>query len=238
MLKARVTKGGARAVFLRHQMVGAKLVGVPPGSSPPPRVVAPQPPPPQIVDPDTACLQDLATLGVSFQPVASFGDPGQGCGIANAVKVSATGSAWNRPGVLSCPMARVLANYQRDVLEPLAQQRFGQSLKKIHHAGTYDCRIRRNNSTATAASLGGSRGGRLSEHSKGQAIDLMAFELADGTMVSVKRDWRAGGAKAAFLKDVAKASCNTFNVVLTPNHDRFHQDHLHLDIGPHTLCGY
>ena len=70
------------------------------------------------------------------------------------------------------------------------------------------------------------------------AIDLMAFELADGTMVSVKRDWREGGAKAAFLKDVARASCSTFNVVLTPNHDRFHQDHLHLDIGPHTLCGY
>lgn len=226
---------------LRHLLLVGLLLAVSACSAaPPPRVAAPAPP--AVLDPDAVCLQDLATLGVSFQPVQSFGDPDQGCGIANAVKVSATGAQWNRPGVLSCPMARVLAQYQTEVLQPLAQRTFGQDIKRIHHAGTYDCRIRRNNSTAKStalgASLGGSRGGRLSEHSKGTAIDLMAFELADGTMVSVKRDWRAGGAKAAFLKDVAKTSCSTFNVVLTPNHDRFHQDHLHLDIGPHTLCGY
>lgn len=225
-------------MLLRKLLVLGLLLGVAACSSPPPpRVVQPAPPP-VMLDPDTACLKDLEILGVSFQAVPSFGDPGQGCGIGNAVKVSATGVAWNRPGVVSCGMARVLARYQTDVLQPLAQQRFGQPLKRIHHAGTYDCRVQRNNTTAKAASLGGSRGGRLSEHSKGTAIDLMAFELADGTMVSVKRDWREGGAKAAFLKDVARASCNTFNVVLTPNHDRFHQDHLHLDIGPHTLCGY
>lgn len=226
---------------LRHLLLVGLLLAVSACSSPPPRVAAPVPAAPQALDPDAACLQDLAVLGVSFQPVQSFGEPEQGCGISNAVKVSATGASWNRPGVLSCSMARVLARYQTEVLQPLAEKTFGQPIKRIHHAGTYDCRIKRNNSTAatpTAASLGGSRGGRLSEHSKGQAIDLMAFELADGTTVSVKRDWRAGGAKAAFLKDVARTSCNTFNVVLTPNHDRFHQDHLHLDIGPHTLCGY
>lgn len=224
---------------LRHFLLAGLLLFVAACSNaPPPRVAAPAAPAPQILDPDAACLQDLAALGVSFQPVQSFGDPEQGCGISNAVKVSATGVPWNRPGVLSCPMVRVLARYQAEVLQPLAEKNFGQGIKRIHHAGTYDCRVKRNNSTAKAASLGGSRGGRLSEHSKGQAIDVMAFELADGTMVSVKRDWRAGGAKAAFLKDVSRASCSTFNVVLTPNHDRFHQDHLHLDIGPHTLCGY
>lgn len=223
---------------LRHLLlVGLLLTVAACSSAPPPRMAAPAPAP-IVLDPDAACLQDLATLGVTFQPVQSFGDPEQGCGITNAVKVSATGAEWNRPALLSCPLARVLARYQTEVLQPLAQQTFGQGIKRIHHAGTYDCRIQRNNTTAKAASLGGSRGGRLSEHSKGTAIDLMAFELTDGTMVSVKRDWRAGGAKAAFLKDVAKTSCNTFNVVLTPNHDRFHQDHLHLDIGPHTLCGY
>lgn len=176
-------------------------------------------------------------MGVDFQSLEPFGEPGQGCGITNPVKVSATGSDWNRPTVLSCSLARVVARYQAEVLQPLAQQRFGQNLKRIHHAGTYDCRIRRNNTTAATAARG-SKGGRLSEHSKGMAIDLTAFELEDGTVISVKRDWRAGNAKAAFLKDVARTSCNTFNVVLTPNHDRFHQDHLHLDIGPYTLCGY
>lgn len=204
---------------------------------PPPQVVAP-PPPPVALDPDAQCLADLNSLGVTFQPVASFGDTGHGCGIDNAVKVSATGVPWNRPGVVSCSMARTLARYQADVLQPLAQQRFGQSIKRINHAGTYDCRIRRNESTAAAAALGGSKGGRLSEHSKGHAIDIMGFELEDGTQISVKKDWRAGGVKTAFLKDVAKTSCENFSVVLTPNHDRFHQDHIHVDIGPYSLCGY
>ncbi|MBC7953315.1 MAG: extensin family protein [Rhodospirillaceae bacterium] len=193
---------------------------------------------PQILDPDAVCLQDLTMLGVDFQTMASFGDPEQGCGIANAVKVSGAGVKWSRPGVLTCAMARTLVRYQTEVVQPVAQSRFGQPVKRLHHAGTYDCRVRRNNSTAKAASLGASRGGRLSEHSKGQAIDVTAFELADGTMVSVKKDWRGPADKAGFLHEVARASCSSFNVVLTPNHDRLHQDHLHLDIGPHTLCGY
>lgn len=191
-----------------------------------------------MLDPDTACLNDLSGLRVAFQPIAPFAETEDGCGIANPVKVSAGTVAWNRPGVLTCPMARTLARFETETVQPAAMARFGQAVRKVHHAGTYDCRVKRNNSTKVAASLGGSRGGRLSEHAKGQAIDIAAFELADGTMVTVKKDWRGVGAKSAFLQEVARASCGTFNVVLTPNHDRLHQDHLHLDIGPHTLCGY
>ncbi|CAA7612175.1 extensin family protein [Magnetospirillum sp. UT-4] len=202
--------------------------------APPPVAVAP---PPVILDPDSACLQELAGLHVSFEPVAAFGEPGQGCGITNPVKVAAGTVAWNRPGVVTCAMARTMARFELEVVQPAAFARFGQPVKRIHHMGTYDCRVRRT-STKVAAQYGGSRGGRLSEHAKGQAIDIGAFELADGTMVSVKKDWRAGGARSGFLHDVARGSCSTFNVALTPNHDRLHQDHLHLDIGPHTLCGY
>lgn len=198
---------------------------------------APRPvPAPAPLDPDAACLQDLRQMNVAFQPVEPFGDPDQGCGVVNPVKMSAGAVPWNRPGIVSCEMARTLARFESEVMAPLAQAKFGQGLKKIHHAGTYDCRNRRNASQSSG--LTGSRGGRLSEHAKGLAIDLMAFELADGTMVSVKKDWRGNGAKTSFLRDLAKSSCRSFSVVLTPNHDRLHQDHFHLDLGPHTLCGY
>lgn len=205
-------------------------------AQPPARVVQ-APPPPVLLDPDAACLADLPRLGVEYQPVAAFGDVDQGCGIDNPVKVSATGTAWNRPGVVSCPMARTISRFEADVVQPAAWARFGKGVRRIHHAGTYDCRVRRTQ-TQVAAALGGSRGGRLSEHSKGRAIDIMAFELDDGTMVSVKKDWRGQGAKSAFLQDVARSACSVFSVTLTPNHDRLHHDHLHLDVGPHTLCGY
>jgi hypothetical protein len=205
--------------------------------APAPRVAAP-PPPPTLLDPDAACLQDLTSLQVMFEPVQAFGDPEQGCGIVNPVRVAGAGVAFNRPGVMTCDMARTVARFEREVIQPVAWAKFGQPVTKIVHAGTYDCRVRRNGTTQAAAGSSKSRGGRLSEHAKGRAIDLMGFELADGTRVSVKKDWRGAGAKSAFLQGVARGSCSTFNVVLTPNHDRLHQDHLHLDTGPYTLCGY
>lgn len=203
----------------------------------PPAPMAVAPPAPRLLDPDSACLAELRTMPVDFQPVAAFGDVDQGCGVDNPVKVSATTGAWNRPGVVTCAMARTISRFETEVVQPAARSYFGQGVRRIHHAGTYDCRVRRT-STTVAAALGGSRGGRLSEHSKGRAIDIMAFELEDGSMVSVKRDWRGQGAKSAFLQQVAQASCSLFNVALTPNYNRLHQDHLHLDIGPSTLCGF
>lgn len=202
---------------------------------------APAPPPglpqtPMVIDPDSACLKELAEAQVVFEPVESFGSD-QGCGIANPVKVSATSVPWNKASVLSCPLARTVTRFETDVLQPLAQRHFGQPVRKIHHAGTYDCRQKRNKTTQAAARSGSSLGGRLSEHSKGQAIDITAFELADGTMVSVKNHWSGAGPRSDFLQQVARASCGNFNVVLTPNHDRWHRDHFHLDIGPNALCG-
>jgi len=206
--------------------------------TPPSAVVFGPPPAPAVLDPDSACLQELSMMRVAYQPIQAFGDPDQGCGIVNPVSVSASGAALNRPGIMTCNLARTVARFEGEVVQPAARARFGQAVKKIHHAGTYDCRMRRNGTTLAAAGSSASRGGRLSEHAKGQAIDIVAFELEDGTQVSVKKDWRGAGVRSAFLQDVARASCTSFNVVLTPNHDRLHQDHLHLDIGPHTLCGY
>lgn len=200
-------------------------------SSPPPRLAAPPP----ILDPDTACLKDLHDRRVAFEPQAAFGNAGT-CAIANPVKVTADSqTSWNRPGVMSCSMARVVERFETQVVQAAAQRIFGQKVAKLHHMGTYNCRTRRTETTVAAADMG-SRGGRLSEHGKGQAIDVGGFELADGTMISVKTDWKGAGKKSEFLQAVARASCEHFNVVLTPNHNKLHADHLHLDIGPHKLC--
>ena len=209
------------------------LVGLCACAAPPPRLAAPPPPPAPLLDPDAACLKDLRDSRVAFEPALEF-NTGGSCGVVNPVRVSGD---WNKAGVVSCQMARTVVRFEAEVVQPLAMRHFGQPVKRLNHMGTYDCRTQRNGTKAAAAKKG-STGGRLSEHSKGQAIDLGGFELADGTVVSVKKDWNGAGAKSAFLQAVAQASCQTFNVVLTPNHDRLHQDHLHLDIGPHKLCGY
>lgn len=201
----------------------------------------PAPPPtaaaPVLVDPDTACLQELQRLGAAFEALQSFGS-GEGCGIANPVRVSQAAVPWNRPGTLSCDLARTMIRYETEVVQPLARELFGQPVRRVHHAGTYDCRYRRNGKSQVSAGGSGKTAGRLSEHSQGKAIDITGFELMDGTLVSVKDHWRTGDARSRFLHRIARSSCSTFNVVLTPNHDRLHQDHFHLDVGPYTLCGY
>ncbi len=186
-----------------------------------------------LLDPDAVCLHALGDDHAEFQPLGSFGE-GR-CRIDNPVRLTAGSVPWNHPGILTCAMARTLVEFEAQVVQPLAQQYFGQGVRRLDHFGTYDCRTRR---TVASARLGTSKAGRLSEHAKGRAIDLAGFELDDGTEVSVKHDWHRGGAAGGFLHAVARAACRRFNVVLTPNHDRLHQDHIHMDIGPHTLCGY
>lgn len=198
----------------------------------------PPPPPPQLVDPDSQCRADLAHMEVNFKSLSSFGE-GQ-CAIANPVRLVAGPIPLSRPGIVSCDMARTLVQFEETVLIPLARKYFGQEIKTIDHYGTYDCRKMRTQSAhnSSGQNLGSSKGGKLSEHARGRAIDFAGVELADGQIISVKHQWRNAGAASAFLHDVARRSCSLFNVVLTPNHDRLHQDHIHLDVGPNVLCGF
>jgi len=216
------------AVILAVLLVGA--------CSAPLRPVAVAPPP--ILDPDAACLKDLGDSHVLFerQPPTAEGV----CKVVNPVKIRGDAQlSWNQPGMVSCAMARTIERFETQVVQPAAQKLFGQKVVRLIHMGTYNCRTMRTETSVAAAAdgQGGSKGGRLSEHARGQAIDVGAFELADGTVISVKKDWRGAGKRSEFLQEVARTSCEYFNVVLSPNHNRLHQDHLHLDIGPHRLCG-
>jgi len=217
--------------------VMALLVGAcsapPPPPPPPPRPA----PPPVVLDPDAACLKDLADRKVAFETIAPP-SAYPGCTIVNPVKV--TGDArmdWSRPGTLSCAAAQAIQRFEAEVVQPTALRLLGQAVTRLDQMGTYDCRTRRTPGQPVAATgPAASRGGRLSEHARGQAIDIGGFLLADGSTISVKRDWKAGGPRAEFLRAVARGACDHFSVVLSPNSNALHADHLHLDIGPHRLC--
>jgi hypothetical protein len=140
------------------------------------------------------------------------------------VRVSATGIAWNQPGVVSCAFALDLDRFIRDDVQDLALAQLGQRVRQLDHFGTYACR----------RETGGSR---WSAHATGRAIDLAGVELADGTRISVERDWHGGGAKSRFLHALARRACRRFSVVLTPDSDRDHRNHIHLDDGPWKHCG-
>lgn len=186
-------------------------------------VTPPGPPAAEILLSGPACVSALLDRGIAFNRLEDFRN-GNGCGIDTAISLIESTAAMNSPVMMGCQTALALNSFEREVVQPMAMRYFGQHVARIHHMGAYACRNR-------------SGGGRLSEHARGLAVDIGAFELLDGTIVNVKRDWRGAGAKSDFLQDVARGACRTFSVVLTPNHDRDHHDHIHVDLGPWRLCG-
>lgn len=182
--------------------------------------------PPPSGDPAAACLAQLDQRHVQYERVKDW-HTAEGCGIDEAVRISASAVPWSRPALLNCEMAVTEEEWEASVVQPAARRYLGRNVVKLVHLGTYNCRAEKSEHYE-----------RLSQHSFGKAIDVSGFELDDGTRITVLRDWRGEGAKSEFLHEVAEGACGIFSVVMTPNRNALHRDHLHLDIGPHKLCGY
>ncbi|MEM8787832.1 MAG: extensin family protein [Pseudomonadota bacterium] len=153
-------------------------------------------------------------LGTVPAPVEGRG----GCGINAPVRVHAVGQVLLRPPALvNCRTAEALEQWQRQAAEPAAAA-IGERLVELQVAASYACRRRNNRST-----------GRLSEHARGNAIDISAFRFADGDSATVTQDWR-GSAYTPMLRQMHSAACGPFGVVLGPDADRYHQNHFHFDV--------
>jgi len=65
---------------------------------------------------------------------------------------------------------------------------------------------------------------------------VAAFELEDGTLISLLKDWDGEKRKAKFLRESRQAACGLFRVTLSPDYNTAHRDHFHLDMGPGKAC--
>ena len=178
-----------------------------------------RPPPPAAL---RQCQAELDRRGVAYA-VAPMAASQSACTVDDPIKVSTAEIAWNQPAIVACGFALALDDFTRETVEPLAKRYFGERITLLRHYGAYSCRT--------------TRTGHDSLHAKGEAIDIAAFVLADGRVVSVERDWRSGGVRGRFLHALAREACGRFSVVLTPDSDRDHFNHIHLDDGRYKLCG-
>jgi len=169
------------------------------------------------------CLDDLGARGVSYR-VAAVPAGTSACSVENPVQVTGAAVPWNQPAVMSCGLADRMDRFLVEAAEPLARRYFATDIVRFDHFGAYSCR-----------SMAG-MAGRWSEHAAGRAIDISGFLLKDGERVSVEHDWLAPGPKSEFLHALANRACDYFNLVLTPESDKLHYNHLHLDIGRWRLC--
>jgi len=144
------------------------------------------------------------------------------CSYDDGMRLSAAGArdvAFIPSGlVTSCPVAAALLLWQQRIIEPAARRRFGTSVRRIDHAGSYSCRR-----------LYGRDEGPFSQHATADAIDITGFQLTDGRRISVLRDWPRASAEAAFLREARDGACDLFATVLSPDYNAAHRDHLHLD---------
>ena len=163
-----------------------------------------------------ACRAVLERSDIAFTTLDPAGEGA--CARPDRTRLDTYPLAPDRPPT-TCAVAIALELWQRDSLDPIATELFGSAIDRVEHLGAYSCRR-----------LYGRSSGRWSEHATGNAIDIAAFVLQDGTRISVLRDWDDGTEKQEFLRQVRDGACGAFSTVLSPDYNAAHADHFHLDM--------
>jgi len=155
---------------------------------------------------------DSAILGKKVAPVSRGA-----CGIAAPVRVYAvSGVRLSAQPLVNCKTAKALNNWVTQKAGPITASA-GERLAKLNVVASYACRTRNHQP-----------GAKLSEHARGNAIDIAAVEFESGKRLTVLNDW-GKGRDGKLLAAYHSGACGIFGTVLGPKSDRFHQDHFHFD---------
>lgn len=169
-----------------------------------------------------ACLAALKEIGAEFKPLEPIHDEEQGCGIEAPIELSVVlpGIKLEPAGTMRCETALALSRWTKDMMVPAAALAApDRKVKAIANASTYICRNR--NSVEN---------GKISEHAKGNAVDISTIAFDKGEPLVMKPRGEDGTAEGAFQRTITAAACLFFRTVLSPGSDATHQDHLHLDV--------
>lgn len=171
-------------------------------------------------DNDALRAQVWASGHVIGEPLPPIVDPG-GCGIAAPLRLDAivlpdgAKVVFTSAVVMRASLASTVADWVREDLAPMIAAS-GDRLAKIDGVGAYECRGR--NRVV---------GAKLSEHAKGNALDLQGFTTAHGKTFSVASN---SADSQSFLMLMRTTACARFMTVLGPGSDGFHAQHLHVDL--------
>lgn len=163
--------------------------------------------------------------GLSGRNLPRITSSTRGCGVAEPVSVtSVDGIPLSMAATVDCAMATAFERWVRTEMLP-AVGNTGGGVQQIRIIGDYSCRTRNSQP-----------GARISEHARGMALDFAGFRLADGTAVTVQHDYRRGR-YSRMLRRMYRAGCGIFHTTLSPDSDRFHQDHFHFDMASYRNGG-
>jgi hypothetical protein len=142
----------------------------------------------------------------------------KGCGVEEPVAVtSVSGVRLTQTATVDCSIAKALNSWVDEVAQPA----FDGKLVELRVAAHYICRGRNNK-----------KGAPISEHGKGRAIDISAFVLSDGKVLTVAGNYNK------LLRRIYKAACPYFRTTLGPGSDGYHEDHFHFDTSARSGGSY
>lgn len=167
-----------------------------------------------------ACLTELTAMGAAFKEIPRI-DDGNGCGIDKPIALSSPlpGIEFKPEGKMRCEAALALAQWMKESVIPSAAALENGKIVTINQASTYVCRLRNNAST-----------GKISEHARGNAIDVASFTFENGKTIGIEPRREDPTLTGAFQRAASAAACLYFTTVLDPESDAAHETHFHLDV--------
>jgi hypothetical protein len=171
------------------------------------------------------CLSDLKAANVQFTTLGNVSK--EGCAVEGAVELDAISSPFgivSIPGkpTMACVFARQFTTWVRDVAAPLTLAYMNSKLAAIETGAGFICRTRYDKP-----------GEKMSEHAKGNAIDIAAFRLEDGRRLLVKDASASTQMDGVLMRTYRATGCGYFTTILGPGSNEAHKEHLHFDYGLH-----
>lgn len=178
-------------------------------------------------DPDrlAQCVAGLKSANVEFTELGRIKK--DQCVLEGAIQVGAISSLFGSvalPGrpILTCAFATQFATWVRDVAAPLTLAFMNSKLAAIETGQSFECRARNN-----------TPGEKISEHAKGDAIDVTAFRLQNGRTLLVKDASASTQLDGALMRAYRATGCGYFTTILGPGSNDAHKEHFHFDTALH-----
>lgn len=171
------------------------------------------------------CVVELTTAGAEIdQP---FHVEQQGCMLDGAVVLRSVMTITGKVEIsgrptLMCPFALRFTQWVREVGAPIIAKQSGAPLSTIQTGTAFLCRNR--------VGLGERK---VSEHARGNALDIVSFDLRDKRRIIIGNEVPPASPIAKMLRGLRTSACGYFTTVLGPGSNEAHKTHFHFDLGQH-----
>jgi lipoprotein-anchoring transpeptidase ErfK/SrfK len=169
------------------------------------------------------CISDLEAKTIIFDRPGDVKE--EGCQLSGAIRLAVVPTPLGpvalsgKPAML-CSFGILFSNWVRDVAAPMTFAYTGKKLLRIETESAFSCRARYDKPGAVP-----------SEHAKGDAVDIGAFNLDDNRRIPVKE--QGSDTERNLVRALRTTACGYFTTVLGPGSDAAHAEHFHFDAGIH-----